>query len=307
MTKTNMTFSLAKVLIAAAWADGKIDHEEINCLKDLLFRMPEMTANDWAKLEIYIESPISESDRAVLVEDLKNALTSQADKSLAMSKLEEVLNADGLVAESEHEIVNKIKTSLEEVNVNIFGRFTRLIQDSIQKRSDVVASTPSREQFLDDFIKNKIFYKVRRRLADEQTVLDLAEAELRKLSLAGGLLAQVAYVDREVSDAEFDAIVDALVTGLGLSREAAVMVAEVSVNEVSKDLDYYRISREFFEATTAEEREDFIELLYVVASGDGMVAHKEMEEIRMIANALKLTHKQFIEAKLKIPREKRAY
>jgi len=34
---SNLILNLAKVVIAAAWVDGEIDHEEINNLKDLLF------------------------------------------------------------------------------------------------------------------------------------------------------------------------------------------------------------------------------------------------------------------------------
>jgi tellurite resistance protein len=43
-----------------------------------------------------------------------------------------------------------------------------------------------------------------------------------------------------------------------------------------------------------------------VADADGHVSHDEIEEIRRIAQSLNLTHKQFIGAKLKIPRERRA-
>jgi len=44
--------TLAKVIIAAAWADDEVSHEEINSLKDLLFRLPHLEARDWSSLEI---------------------------------------------------------------------------------------------------------------------------------------------------------------------------------------------------------------------------------------------------------------
>ena len=46
-------------------------------------------------------------------------------------------------------------------------------------------------------------------------------------------------------------------------------------------------------------------MLFAVADGDGRVSYEEIEEVRAIANVLKLTHRQFIDAKLKIPRERR--
>lgn len=44
--KTNVIMALAKVMIAAAWADGSVNNDEINSLKDLLFQLPEMTDSD---------------------------------------------------------------------------------------------------------------------------------------------------------------------------------------------------------------------------------------------------------------------
>jgi hypothetical protein len=42
-----------------------------------------------------------------------------------------------------------------------------------------------------------------------------------------------------------------------------------------------------------------------VAAADGVACYDEIEEIRAIAESLKLSHRQFIEAKLKLPRERR--
>jgi hypothetical protein len=46
--------------------------------------------------------------------------------------------------------------------------------------------------------------------------------------------------------------------------------------------------------------------LFTIAVQDGQVSYDEIEEIRTIAYVLKLTHKQFIDAKLTIPREQRS-
>jgi uncharacterized tellurite resistance protein B-like protein len=136
--------------------------------------------------------------------------------------------------------------------------------------------------------------------------LPISEAELRKFSLAGGLMARVAYVNRDASEAEYESMRRALGKCWQIGDEEAAVVIEVAISEISKDLDYYRLSREFFECTTEAERLCFLDVLFAVADGDGRVSYEEIEEIRTIANMLKLTHKQFIDAKLKIPRERRA-
>ncbi len=88
MAKSDAIMALAKVMIAAAWADGSVSHEELNSLKDLLFQLPEMTASDWAELDIYIESPVGDAERARLVADLQSSLKTSQDKDLALTMVD---------------------------------------------------------------------------------------------------------------------------------------------------------------------------------------------------------------------------
>ena len=119
-------------------------------------------------------------------------------------------------------------------------------------------------------------------------------------------MARVAHVDREVTEDEFDRMVHALQAGWDITPEAAAFVAEVAVSEASAELDFFRLTRQFFTSTTEVERVRFLDVLFAVADADGRVSYDEIEEIRRIARSLNLTHKQFIGAKLKIPRERRA-
>ena len=111
-------------------------------------------------------------------------------------------------------------------------------------------NAPNREINLDDFAKNKIFYQVSQRLPSTEAAGQIPDDDLRKFSLAGGLLARVAYVDRQVTDGEYQEIVRALQQTWGISLAAAGVVAQVAVSEIGKDLDYYRLTRQFFESTS---------------------------------------------------------
>jgi len=307
MSNTEIAMALGKVIIAAAWADGNVSREEINSLKDLLFQLPDMTASDWAELEIYIEAPVGEAERARLVDDLRATLSSSSDRAQALAALDAVVAADGQVTDAEQVVIDEIRDTIQNADVGLFGQLGGLLRGPVQRRSQAIASAPNRELEVDDFIKNKIFFKVKHRLELEDVEMDVSEPVLRKLSLAGGLMARVAYVDHDVKDEEFDAMADAFQANWGISQVEATLVVEVAVSEISRNLDYYRLSREFFESTNDEERLHFLDVLYAVADGDGHVSHDEMEEIRTITTVLKLNHKQFIDAKLKIPRERRAY
>jgi uncharacterized tellurite resistance protein B-like protein len=298
--------ALAKVMIAAAWADGSIDNDEINSLKDLLFQLPEMTASDWAELDIYIETPVGEAERDRLAADLQESLASPQEKSMALTMIDELVSADGEVSDEELAAAEEIKSSIREANVGVFGGMGKLLGNSMNRRSQAIENAPNRELYLDDYVKNKVFYDVSRRLELEDNAIDIPERELRRLSLAGGLMARVAYLDHEVQDGEFDAMVGAIQNNWSLSDFEAALVAESAVSAITKGLDYYRMSRRFFESTTEDERVHFMDALFAVADGDEGVSYEEIEEIRTIATVLKLHHSQFIDAKLKIPRERRA-
>lgn len=305
MTDANMILTLGKVIIAAAWADGEVSPEEVNSLKDLLFHLPGLTGREWANLEMYIESPVGAAERERLVAQLTEQISSGSDKALAVHALDGLVSADGVITDQERLVVEEIKRQIQSTGVGVVGMLGKVIRGSLARRSESTSEAPNREEFFEDFIKNKVFYSLRLRQAEQGDAINIAEEELRKLSLAGGLMARVAQVDREVTEGEIEAMVNALEDGWSMSREQAAFVAEVAVAEVTPEMDYYRLTRQFFTTTTEDERVRFLDVLFSVAVADGHASNAEIEEIRSVASALKLTHQQFIEAKLKLPKESR--
>jgi uncharacterized tellurite resistance protein B-like protein len=307
MADRDLIFTLAKVIIAAAWADGEIKLEEINALKELLLHLPRtgyksgppITTREWATLEMYMQSPVGPEERAHLVEELKRAMRRPRDRELALSALENVVSADGAVTDEERAVLHSIRSALEETDLSLFAQVGRLIRGPLQKHSTAARGAPDREEFLDDFMKNRVFFAVRQRLNKADGELEIAEKDLRKLSLAGALMARVAQLDREVSEGEFDTIVRALCEGWDISQDEAAFVAEIAVSEVSKGLDHYRMTRSFYANTSRQEREDFLDVLFAVANADDGISSQENEEIRQIAYGLRLSRDEFIQAKLK--------
>ena len=302
MSNEGLIMTLAKVLIAAAWADNELTHEEINSMKDLLWRLPELSARQWASLQMYIETPLGDAERARLVEDLRNSIRSQEDRELALRALDEMIEADGEVVEEEELAAAEIKAAIESVDA---GLLSRLVKGMTGRRSRAVADAPNREDHFEDYVKNKVYYGIRRRLDLEETELDVGEDVLRTLSLAGGVMAQVARVNPDVTDAEVAAMVEALQTHWHLTLDEARFVAEMAVSETASLLDPHRLARQFAEACGPQERAEFLNVLFAVAAADGEASYEEIEEIRGIARSLKLTHREFIDAKLTIPRDQR--
>jgi uncharacterized tellurite resistance protein B-like protein len=303
MSEKEMMLTLAKVIIAAAWADGEMSHPEVNSLKEMLLwsasgrqREMEISQREWAMLEMYIDAPIEAAEREQLVQQLESALRTPKDRESAISALTDIVQADGTVTADERAAVEEIKSALQGANLGVFGQLGRLV------RSTVSNNALEREQYLDDFIKNRVYFAVQREVEAGGADLELPDEELRKLSLAGALMARVAQVDREVSETEFDQMVEALQAGWEISPDAATFVANVAVSKINPSEDYFRLISEFANSTTMDERGRFLEVLFAVADADGGISYDETEEIRHIANILLLPHERFIEAKLKISR-----
>lgn len=299
MANRNLVLTLGKVIVAAAWADGEITTAEINSLKDLLFRLPRnsdkpnqrLTELEWAQLEIYIDSPVEAAERARLIEELKQAVRTSRDKELAVSTLDSVIEADGVVSKTEKDVLAEVEAALDDADTGLFGQLAKLVNGAVTRRSEALANAPNREAYFDDFIKNKVFFALKQRLEAEGKTVDIPDDDLRKLSLAGGLMARVAYVDKRVTVGEYSSIVNELQDKWDIAREAAMLVAEVAVSEVSNKLDHFRLSREFSAVTTIDERVAFVDILYEIAEADGETSLDELNEINEIAHSLYVTQR----------------
>lgn len=313
MANRNLIMTLAKVIIAAAWADGTFTLEEENSLKDLLYQLPsigkagglQLTTREWQLLEMYMHSPIEQAERQRLIEELQARTRSKRDKQLVFEALDRMVAADGDISDGERGIVNGVKEAINEVSTDVFTQMGKVVGFAMQRRSETAVRSFNREQYLDDFIKNKVFYGLRRRLRTEDVKLDLSEDELRTLSLAGGMMAKVAHVDKNITDDEFESMVTALQDHWDVDEKTAVFVAEVAASEVADKLDHHRTTRQFATRTEPEARKRFLDVLFAVADSDGHVTYDEIEEIREIARSLHLYDEDFIAAKVKIPRERR--
>ena len=297
--------ALAKVLIAVAWADQEIAEEEVNSLKDLLFRLPDLSARQWDELQVYLDAPVGADERQRLVEELLSTLVTPADRTLVLRALDDLVAADHVTTRAEREALGAVQEALGSLAPPVLKRLGGLLGGAIGRRTAAVAKAPNREEHLEDYVKNRVFFRLRNRSDVAADELDLGETELRKVALAGALLARVAHVDADVSDQEINAMAEAVEQGWSLPHAEALVVAEVAASEAARGLDYFRASRQFFEVTNHTERIGLLDSLFAVARSHDQVSNEEIEEIRMIANSLKLSHKQFINAKLKVPRDER--
>jgi len=300
MARRDLVLALGRTVIAAAWADHELSQEEINSLKDLLFHLPEMTEADWQRLCMYLESPVTAEERDELAQQLREAIDSREEQRFAKQALEQVIHADDVVTAEEREALAQIGVAIDSAGVGLIGGLTRLMGHR-------QASTgTAREAHFQDFLHNRVLYRLRQRLGERVDQLADEPADLRYLAALGGLLAHVAHVDGSVDASEREAIGKALRQHCNLEGDAAELVVEAAAEEPERAGALNRLTRLVYEhVPDYEQRAALLDLLFVVAAADGAVTYDEQEEIRTISAALRLGHQEYIDAKLRIPAELR--
>jgi len=299
MEKTStLTFKLAKLMIAVSWADGTLDNSEVNALKEVLFSLPDLNAGEWAELEIYMDSPVDDAERNMLLEDVIAAVRSASDKEHVLQTIESLIAVDGTVSGEEQTVFNELKTAIESQQTGVLGLFSRLAGGVIKKKREKDKEIVSRERQLEDFIRNKILYDFKREYPE---LTHISEERLGKLCSASALLGRVAATDGVFSEKERETLVSVLISDWNLAEPEATLLAEIVRRRVMEGVDYHYLTRSFFDQTTLEERQQFIRCLFRMANASEKTSNEEIEEIRTIAACLKISHSDFIDAKLSIP------
>jgi uncharacterized tellurite resistance protein B-like protein len=305
MLEKQFIMDLAKLLIAAAWVDGELANEEINALKDLLFNLENVTGRDWVELEIYMDSPVSADERDSLLSRVLEQIQTEQDKELVLKMLENVFKADGVVTDAEKAVLEEIEESVSDVSTGLLDRLSKSIKAAMGKRRESFKSAVPRDTQIDDYIENTIYYRLKSESEKKGIKIELPDDKVRKLCLAAGLMARISAVDSGISEQERQAIKNILLAEWDLTNQEADIVTTISCDGTLRGLDYFRLTRGFFERTNLQERKDFVKSLFKIANASEKTSYDETEEIRKIATSLKLSHRDFIDAKLTIPDEDR--
>lgn len=289
-----------RALIAAAWADGAISYQEMNALKDY-FRQFALTNEEHATIEPYLSDIIEPKEAAAIIEDfLVNARSRERETLIAA--IRDMLLVDGRLGSREEEFLSLFEEVAEQVTTaNVFVGALKQVW-ALSPATPETEPRFQRAELLDEFYKNRVLYQVKRRLQEQtgsHALEATAEAELRRLCAIGALLGRVANADDNFDESEQQKVVTLLHQVSGLRRKDIELIVEIIREEVEKGLDYLPFVREFAETASEADRERILELLFNVAAADGEIGHAESEEFRKLARALGISHRDFINARVK--------
>ena len=113
------------------------------------------------------------------------------------------------------------------------------------------------------------------------------------------LLLEMSNIDGEFSEAEKKNIISILKKNYQLSDENAAALLEASNEELENSNDLWRFASLINKNYSIEEKERVIEMIWRIAYADGHLDKHEDYLVHKLANLLRLSHRQLIEAKLK--------
>jgi len=114
------------------------------------------------------------------------------------------------------------------------------------------------------------------------------------------LLLEMSNIDGEFSEPERESIISVLKKDYDLSDENAIAVIEASSEELKGSIDLWQFTNLINQNYSMEEKLSIIEAVWKIAYTDGKLDKHEDYLVHKLSKLLRLTHKQLIEAKLRV-------
>ena len=114
------------------------------------------------------------------------------------------------------------------------------------------------------------------------------------------LLIEMMRADSEIKDDERNAVTNNLQSRFGLSEEETTAIINFAKDEIQKATGYFEFTSLINKGLSQEEKVKIIEQLWEIAFSDSLLDKYEEHMVRKIANLIHVSHKDFIDAKLRI-------
>lgn len=114
------------------------------------------------------------------------------------------------------------------------------------------------------------------------------------------LLLELANADGEFSKQEMDNIINIFKSKYNLTETDVDELIKASKKELEKSIDLWQFTNLINQNYSHEEKLQVIETIWEVAYSDGKLDQHEDYLVHKVASLLRLSHKQLIDAKLKI-------
>ncbi len=144
----------------------------------------------------------------------------------------------------------------------------------------------------------KAFFDKRIAPAEAVTARRATEEALRMATAA--LLLEAVKADAEIADEELVTVRRGLEKKFGLPEKDISKIMDLAGRELDQATSLYGFTRLVDKGFGYEDKKEIIELLWEVVYADGILDKHEEYLVRRIADLVQVSHRDFIEAKLRV-------
>ncbi len=279
--------SLAKVIIAAGWADGKLQPEEADCLKDLIFQLPDLSEEDWGELKLLVDEPVCSETAAAFIEELRTVLKHDNSLDYAYYALDRIVLIDGPSSEAQLAALETMRNVIRELSQDKLTEVRSLFEEPMRTRKRI-------SETHNPFSKQDI--EPGARISSQwpgQFDVELVPEEMERLTLAGVVISIVIHADERIDDEEIRLAIQYLGEEWKLPHEKAEFVVQISLDQDLGNIDLIRACRCLYECTNESQRLRLLDILFEIANSDGVLTQSELDHIMGIAAHLRLEQHHF--------------
>jgi uncharacterized tellurite resistance protein B-like protein len=286
-----------KVLACMAWADEEVTRAEISLIGRLMHDF-HLSGEERMQVEMYLDEKVDSEEARRVTRGFLARVRRVAQRKQLVGTVEKLLDSDQRRTPEEQEWLQELHDAIAESSGSFLLDGLRSVLRIGSAGADRSAS--GREPQLHDFIHNRVLFKLRHRVGVKILERETKPDKLKELTLSAAFLARVGYVDEDFLPQEKQFIQKLLCEVWGISASLAEAVCGVAMEAASGGLDLFRLIQETKATLSLNKRKILLEALFALALAEGKMTGKEIEEIRKIAHGLELTHREFINAKLKV-------
>jgi uncharacterized tellurite resistance protein B-like protein len=293
-SKRERSLALLKVLAAAAWADGRLDHEEINHMKELML-VYDLGSEEMSEIDLLLERPVSYARCEDLTRDLLGMLDTQAEREEVLNEVKAILGADGQFTDEERDVLAGLQGIMNAMTS--VDRFMNKIT-SVFKRTFVSRERSGVPGELSEYLKNAVLQRLHD-LSGGEWKSEIDARTLNRYTLFGAVLGRVADAEDGVSDEELAKVRELLKARFLIEPPLLDWVAQAVREASAAHMDRQGLLSEFNRISDSTERKELLDAAFAVAAADGEVGKGELEELRLISNFLWIDPRAFNDIRLR--------
>ncbi|GHB94955.1 TerB family tellurite resistance protein [Cerasicoccus arenae] len=274
--------AIAKLMLAVAWVEGKLNHDDVLKIQRYLDSTIEMNDEDIHSFNLYHEYAVEPMERRRLARRFAQRFTSVADRREITDQLESLLpankqNLNKTIA------IQEIKEALVEDQINFIKKVKhKLTRTPFPAR----ISDFGREAYLKEYKANPMLFRLKVRFGSSYTELGVSSQSAEKLCLEMSLIGLVVYADQILLPEELDLCWKYLSDTWKLKEKHVEMFVTMALCRETSEKQIPAFCRRYTELSNFDERQRVYLMLGEIARADHVVTYGEQHILEEIAKGL---------------------